>query len=182
MKWPALYDDQRRALSRFATMLACGAAAILPLTAQNTSIAGASVPERPSMRMDAVSFSPQLSFPDYSVDRDPFVPDRRIAAEIRVEAAPARAGQGDDIGVVLPANAGASATLPTEQDARGPGSVAVVRAVVLGDSPRALVDIDGSVHVVGIGDAVGDAAVVRIDAHGVALSDGSRLPMERLRK
>ncbi|HUA09827.1 MAG TPA: hypothetical protein VMA98_11220 [Candidatus Acidoferrales bacterium] len=90
-----------------------------------------------------------LAFPAYTVDRDPFVP-----ADPQVEDAPAEAPSGT-------------------------ASAPVLRAVIVGDPPRALVEVDGNVHVVGIGDRAGALTVVAIDADGIALSDGSRLTISQ---
>lgn len=51
----------------------------------------------------------------------------------------------------------------------------VVRAVVLGAAPRALVQVGAQTMLVGVGDAVGGVPVVAIDDRGVRLSDGSLL-------
>ena len=40
---PPLYDEDRRALARLATMLVTGSLCVLPLTAQTSPIAGAAV-------------------------------------------------------------------------------------------------------------------------------------------
>jgi hypothetical protein len=50
-----------------------------------------------------------------------------------------------------------------------------VRAVVLGNPARALVEEGGSVRVLGIGDRVGGSTVEAITADGITLSDGTRL-------
>ncbi len=54
-----------------------------------------------------------------------------------------------------------------------PGTV--VEAVLLGESPHALVSVGPEATVVGIGDLVGGIRVQSIDANGIRLSDGTRL-------
>ncbi|HEY9085241.1 MAG TPA: hypothetical protein VIN40_04795 [Candidatus Tyrphobacter sp.] len=54
---------------------------------------------------------------------------------------------------------------------------AVVRAVILGDSPHALIEIGSRTMLVGIGDVLAGARVSAIDDSGVVLSDGSRVPL-----
>jgi len=54
---------------------------------------------------------------------------------------------------------------------------AVVRAVVLGASPHALVDEGGAARVVQIGSTLAGATVADINATGVVLDDGRRLPI-----
>ena len=54
----------------------------------------------------------------------------------------------------------------------------VVRAIVLGESPKALVDIDGRTIVVGVGSSLGSAVVTAIAADAVLLDDGERLALD----
>jgi len=144
---PGLFDAQRRALARLATMLVAGALCVLPLTTQGSSIAGAS-DAAPSVREENLVEPSRLTFPAYTIDRDPFVPmDPRVDA---VDQDPE------------PSN-GAAAEAP------------LLRAVIVGDPPRALIELGGVVHVTGAGDRIGKLTVVGIDADGVTLSDGSRL-------
>jgi hypothetical protein len=144
---PGLYDDQRPVYTRIAAMMIAGSLAVLPLTAQSSHSADATAlhGERP----DAEIATPQrLTFPDYSVTRDPFVPlqiDDTLAAQ--------------------------SAVPPSVGGAR-------LRAIVLGDQARALVEIGGSVHVVGVGDRVGSVQVLQIGANALTLSDGTRLELD----
>lgn len=55
---------------------------------------------------------------------------------------------------------------------------ATVRAVILGTTPHALLELGSRTVVVGIGDIVGGLRVSEIDDRGVLLSDGSLLPMQ----
>jgi hypothetical protein len=51
----------------------------------------------------------------------------------------------------------------------------IVRAIVSGDSPRALVEDGGRVRVVGVGDVLAGSPVVSIDRQGIRLGNGVRL-------
>jgi hypothetical protein len=171
---PALYDDDRRALMRLASMLIAGALCILPLTTQTSPIAGAAGMHDLS---DVAKLAPpaRLTFPGYRISRDPFVVEGKMRAMLDVGGAPMSVGQGSDIGVVLPPNAAATqGSLP-----RLPlGLEPIVRAIVLGDPPRALVEVGGAVRVVGVGDRLGTLAVVGIASGRVTLSDGSSLTLD----
>jgi hypothetical protein len=73
----------------------------------------------------------------------------------------------------LPPNAGALAMPPGWIGA----GVPVVRAIVTGRHPCALVD-DGSItRLVRAGDRLGATSVIAIDARGVTLGDGRRLAL-----
>jgi hypothetical protein len=54
-------------------------------------------------------------------------------------------------------------------------SVAIVRGVVLGERPQAIVDERGREKLVGIGSNVGTSHVLAIDPDGVILADGTFL-------
>ncbi len=56
-----------------------------------------------------------------------------------------------------------------------PGTV--VEAVLLGESPHALISLGPKATVVGVGDLVGGIPVESIDATGIRLSDGTRLTL-----
>lgn len=157
---PGLYDDERRSLKRVATMLIFAAAAVLPLTAQSSSVAGAA--DVPAKSQDASAVLPaRLTYPGFSVSRDPFVPPADVRKKL--ERAAMRIGQANDVGVAFPSNAGV-----------GSGT-AIVRAIVLGDPARALVEENGTVQVLAVGDRIGELRVTAITAGGVSLSDGSHL-------
>jgi hypothetical protein len=55
-----------------------------------------------------------------------------------------------------------------------------VRAVVLGDHSRALVEIGGVVRVFGAGDAIGSDRILSIDDAGVTMKSGRRLNLVRV--
>lgn len=177
---PALYDDDRRALARLATMLVACALCVLPLTTQSSTVAGAAgvrdISTEPNLIVPA-----RLTFPAYEIRRDPFVPEGALRAKIDGGVVPTNVGQGNDVGIVLPPNAGASqGSVPATPLGSTIGSV--VRAIVLGDPPRALVEAGGMVRVLGVGDRLGDLTVVGITAGRVTLSDGSALILDSARK
>ena len=104
---PALHDDDRRALARLATMLIIGALSVLPVTTQSSSVAGAAGVR--DVTNDANLMVPaHLTFPAYEISRDPFVPAGPMRTKLDGNATTMSVGQGGDIGVVLPPNAGAS--------------------------------------------------------------------------
>ncbi len=72
---------------------------------------------------------------------------------------------------------------PFEPDATDSEAVpgAVLRAVVTGVQPRALVEVAGVARVVRVGDRIGRATVVSIEATGVALSGGIELHVTTVR-
>lgn len=56
-----------------------------------------------------------------------------------------------------------------------PLGVPIVRAIVSGDTPHALVEDGGRVRVVGVGDALAGSLVASIDRQGIRLGNGVRL-------
>ncbi|HTX57047.1 MAG TPA: hypothetical protein VMD47_08070 [Candidatus Acidoferrales bacterium] len=152
---PALYDDQRRAIARLATMLTAGSLAVLPLTAQSSFVAGAASAQE-TIRNGELATPARLTFPAYAIDRDPFVPDANVRAFESADADARMAAQ--------------------------PGSTPVVRAVIVGAQARALVEIDGTVRVLSVGDALGASRIAAIDASGLMLADGSHLALDGTRR
>lgn len=169
---PALYDDERRSLARLASMLIVGAIAVVPLTTQSSSVAGAA-DVRAQNDQSGLDLPARLTFPAYSVSRDPFVPEHSIRAKL--EGSALRSWQGSEIGVVLPPNAGAAQDGPIAPLNGTSPSAPIVRAIVLGKPARALVEDAGSIRVLGIGDRIGELVVASITAEGITLSDGTRL-------
>jgi len=174
---PSLYDEERRALLRLATMLILGGSAVLPLATQSSSIAGAAVSATLSTGI-GVRLPPRLTFPGFSLTRDPFVPS--AVTREKLEGAAMRIDQSENIGVVLPPNAGAGAPVGPPPDA--PAMVPLVRAVVLGTPARALVEDEGKVRVFAVGDRIGELRIAKISATGITLSDGTRLPLAAKRQ
>ncbi len=150
---PGLYDTDRRTLMRLATMLIVGGVAVLPLTTQSSSIAVAS--DAHGQTNDAGLARPaRLTFPGFALSRDPFVPEQAIREKIE----------------------GESGATPTGLIAGAPVPIApIVRAIVVGDPPRALVEEDGTVRVLAPGDRLGALRITAITAEGLTLSDGSHL-------
>ncbi len=178
---PALHDDDRRALARLATMLIIGALSVLPVTTQSSSVAGAAGVR--DVTNDANLMVPaHLTFPAYEISRDPFVPAGPMRTKLDGNATAMSVGQGGDIGVVLPPNAGASQSGARPGVPTGMTMGSILRAIVLGDPPRALVEAGGAVRVVGVGDHLGELKIVGITPGHVALSDGSSLILDGARR
>jgi hypothetical protein len=172
---PALHDNQRRTLARISVMLMLGAAAVLPLTAQTSSVAAAR--ETGIAAFSGVPAVPgPLTFPGFVLKRDPFRTQMLGAAAPGPVSSAMVTGQADAIGIVLPPNAGAGGDAAPPAVQIPSGGVAV-RAVIVGERTRALVDFGGSVRVLAAGDAVGDRKVIAITAAGVRLSDGTTWPL-----
>jgi hypothetical protein len=129
---PALCDEERSLVFRWALLIAGAACALAPLngSSSNTSVRLRTAGDSLSARYRLSTFHPQ----GFQVARDPFVPQ---AAD-------------------LPANA-------------------VVRAVLLGETPHALIETGNRTILVGIGDVFAGVRITRIDDGGVLLSDGSRI-------
>jgi hypothetical protein len=144
---PGLFDDERAAIRRAATMLIAGSLAVLPLTAQHSLEAGAAAAQDVPHAAIAAP-PPRMEFPAFEVERDPFVPVRVPPSAQPAPLAPAAAA--------------------------GP---ALVRAIVTGSPTRALIDEGGSVRIVGPGDRLGDLTILSIARDGIELSDGSHLPL-----
>jgi hypothetical protein len=149
---PSLYDSDRVALMRLATMLIVAGVAVLPLTTQSSSIAGAA--DAPGQSNDARLARPaRLTFPGFALSRDPFVPEQAIREKL------------------AHASAASTGLVPG-----APAPVApLVRAIVVGDPPRALVEEAGTVRVLALGDRVGALRITAITAEALTLSDGSHL-------
>ena len=145
----ALYDDQRRALLRVGAMIATAGLAVLPCTLPPSSFAASADVPQAMHRESLPPVPGRMAFPDIAITRDPFEPNARVLA--RNGIADARAGEA----------------LP------------VVRAVVTGAQPRALVETSGVVRVLAVGDSIGADTVTEIDANGIALSSGIHLPLAR---
>jgi hypothetical protein len=178
---PALFDNDRRALARLATMLVAGALCVLPLTTQTSPIAGAAGVHDTSEDSNLAPPA-QLIFPAYEINRDPFVPQGAMRAKLDSGTVPVDVGQGTDIGIVLPPNPGASQGGVPQSIPGNPAVGPVVRAIVLGDPARALVEAGGTVRVLGVGDRLGALTVSAIAEGRVVLSDGSSLMLDGNRR
>jgi hypothetical protein len=100
-----------------------------------------------------------IRYPEPDVRRDPFVP-----SEPEVE--PGAAWRDDGGGIVLPPNAGAAQTS---------AGALLVRGVVLGPHPSALVQIGGRSFVVKAGSPLLGSSVRSIVKTGLVLQDGEEL-------
>ncbi len=105
-----------------------------------------------------------LQYPALSLSRDPFL----VPPSLKLDAVVPEPIPAIDPGFVLPPNLGASV------DGGSPVGVSV-RAVVVGESPKALLQIGRRTVFVGVGSHVGGSIVVEINAKSVRLSDGTRL-------
>ena len=103
----------------------------------------------------------------------------------RADARPAR-GATQDFGIpqklAFPPVAFARDPFVPDATAREAESGAVLRAVVTGPQPRALVEIAGVARVVRVGDRIGQGVVLSIDAGGVVLSGGLELHVTALHR
>lgn len=99
----------------------------------------------------------RLHFPTLVIRRDPFAAN---IASVSDGVTSADAG-GDPSDLVLPPNAAVASP--------------VLRAVILGPSPKALVEVAGRAIVAGIGTPLGNSTVVAITGNSVVLQDGQSL-------
>jgi hypothetical protein len=106
-----------------------------------------------------------------TIVRDPFVAEAEDDAPGRV---PERSDEGA-IGAipVLPPN-GAVAHVPLGQGPAG----CVIHAIVTGERPSALVSVADRTSIVRPGDALLGKRIAAIDAAGIVLEGGARLPFE----
>jgi hypothetical protein len=140
-----------RAMRTFAPLLA-----LCCLPVELSAESGNRVTSPP--RIDPPAVPERIHFPTIVIRRDPF------AASPDALATESSTGDGSDAAsLVLPPNAAIAAP--------------VVRAVILGDDPKALVDLAGRPLVVGIGTPLADSTVVAITRTAVVLQDGERLRM-----
>jgi hypothetical protein len=97
-----------------------------------------------------------LDYPAYVVKRDPF-------------AAPAVAA--------MPGSQDNASTMDDKAALERVDASPVLRAIVLGASPKALIDIGGHTSLVGVGSPLAGSRIVAIQATGIELADGSRLKL-----
>ena len=127
------------------------------------------VPPDESVRSSLVDVVP-LRYPPLTLTRDPFA---RPASFERTAGVGVPLAALEDPGLTLPPNAGA----PAFEAASVPMGGATVQAVITGGAPRALLQIGTTTTIVGLGSRVGAASIVKIDGHGIQLSDGTRLSL-----
>jgi hypothetical protein len=148
--------NQRRTITRASLATCIVSLLLLPLAMPPRTSAGAAHDISSAMRV-LPDIPPPLTYPAVTIRHDPFV---RAALPIT--------GGDDDMlppDFVLPPNAGIA-------------SPPHLKALILGVSPKALVEIDGQTAIVGIGMKLEGAAIVRIDSRGVELDNGERLGLE----
>jgi len=145
----AIDDAYRKRLFTFSAMLCAIPLFLMPIAGRSSF----------EFEQERAAFSARFSAPPASiawrtqqipVSRDPFVPDPHVQASTALD--PALTNRAD--------------------------ALALVRAVVTGASPHALVEERGDVRVVGIGDPVAGSPVVAIDRTGLRLQNGAALPLE----
>jgi hypothetical protein len=155
----------RRAVAAAAIACFIGAVALTPSEVRSrlrAATAGATLP--PPARLAPLAivvperdpFAARATDDDASASHDPHPASSFPLAFMRVGP--------------LPPNAGAAA-FPLA------GATPVVRAIALGTNPSALVDEGGGTHLVAAGDRLGTTTIATIDAGGVTLADGRRMPL-----
>jgi hypothetical protein len=146
----ALYTRQRHALLRCSALLCAGSLLLSPLTVRPSFQAEAETDSRVALRA-LPELPSRLEFPAVVITHDPFIPSTAAALPV------SEALSGGASSVAIP-------TTP------------VVRAVITGPTPKALVDIDGTPQVVGIGSELAGSVVRSISADAVNLENGHSLP------
>jgi len=148
-----LFANQRRTLLR-AGAHACAASMLLAALATPYRFEATAQGQPHAGRFNIPDVPARLEYPKVAVQRDPFVSN---------EPTPEPDGAGALDALVLPPNDAVAAT-------------PIVRAIVRGDTPRALVDVGGRMETLGIGDVIAGTRVTAIGAQGVVLDDGETLP------
>ena len=146
--------NQRRSVTRASLATCIVSLLLLPLAMPPRTSAGPAYGTNAMRELPEIP--PPLTYPALTIRHNPFV---RAASPIT---------DGDDDMLpdfVLPPNAGIA-------------SPPHLKALILGVSPKALVEIDGQSAIVGVGMKLEGAAIVRIDSDGVELDNGERLGLE----
>lgn len=154
-----LTTNQRRSITRASLATCIVSLLLLPLAVPPRTSAGTAQGILGTMRVLPEIPSP-LTYPVLTIRHNPFM---RAALPIA----------GGDEGAlppdfVLPPNAGIA-------------SPPHLKALILGFSPKALIEVEGQTAIVGIGMRLEGAAIVRIDSRGVELDNGERLRLEARR-
>lgn len=143
-------------------LLACVA---VPLLAVWCCPAGIPAEDDAPARVHEPSTVPQqLKFPQLQIRRDPFMPSRDTQGGPDGVVA-------EDAGIVLPPNLAAVDQVPAALSAKAPA----LRAVILGATPKALIDVGGRSMLVGLGSPLLGSSVAAIRTDGIVLQDGERL-------
>jgi hypothetical protein len=131
-----------------------GALMLVPYTFPVVMAAGTGAIPQPRAAIAAPTS--RLDYPAYVVKRDPF-------------AAPAVAA--------MPGSQDNASTMDDKAALERVDASPVLRAIVLGASPKALIDIGGHTSLVGVGSPLAGSRIVAIQATGIELADGSRLKL-----
>jgi hypothetical protein len=153
----ALSDEQRQGLIRTALMMVCGGTAVMPLTVPPASPLARAEPAPRESAISVPQVPGRLEFPSIHIERDPFVANSPLHG-------------ANEIRVIVPANGG-----PEDAPSVSGAGFPLVRGIVLGDTPQALVEFGGSIKVVGVGDRLGNETVRSVNASSITLSSGVRL-------
>lgn len=152
MLWTPRASEPRRSL-----WTAAGCAAVLIcLGPFGSALPADEESSAPAFRFDVPNVPTHLDFPVVSVFRDPFVP--AVVAPVRTLADAETDG-------------GATGVLPPNAAAAGP----VLRGVIVGPTPRALLEMGGKLTIVGIGTPIGNSTVLAISEKAIVLDDGETL-------
>lgn len=151
-----LTTNQRRSVTRASLATCIVSLLLLPLAMPPQTSAGTTRGISGTMRV-LPEIPPPLTYPVLTIRHNPFARP----------ALPIAGGDGDMLppDFVLPPNAGI-ATPPH------------LKALILGVSPKALIEVDGQTAIVGLGTKLEGVAIVRIDSRGVELDNGERLGLE----
>jgi len=150
-----IFETRRRLLLRWSSTMCAGSLLLLPLTTPASPGAEAFALGAFRSKSPAPPLA-RLIFPAIAIRHNPFV-QQVLPAD----------GEADPANVVLPPNAALAQP--------------VVRAVVVGSSPHALVEIGGQNAVVGVGSTLEGSVVTEIDSSGLLLDNGQRLPLNERR-
>ncbi|MEO6835926.1 MAG: hypothetical protein ABI231_08480 [Candidatus Tumulicola sp.] len=151
----------KRSAARRCLAFASAIVLLLALGALRSALPAEGGDESPPPEFDAPVAPQQLRFPTILIRRDPF------ASDIGGAAGGAPLGGDDGADIVLPPNAAAVAP--------------VVRAVILGAAPKALIEVAGRPIVVGIGTPLANSVIAGISESGILLRDGESLRLTERR-
>lgn len=163
---PPIESTGRRVVIKNCVIVGLCAMMLLPAIASPSDwIANHEMPFR-AKQASGVAAEP-LEWKPIVVDRDPFVATFQPQNSASASAAIA---VRDIVGMrVIQGHPLSSLGVPT----------AIIRAIAIGRTARALVEINGITRVVGPGDKVGSFTIKSILANRVQLSDGSVLTLDR---
>lgn len=135
---------------------------------------------KPLLRVALVACAVSLGLMPVAVRSNRELPEERAIAALAAASLPESATLNDVVVSRDPFSPDLALTSPasvSQRAATGGPPVAVVRALVIGMSPRAIVEVDGGSRVIAPGDKLGRMKVTDIDAAGVHLSNGTVLKL-----